>query len=319
MTLVRIVKNWQYPDLSRQTPNCKGVWDGIEFTEEAIAVCDYLVVLNCIPENLTVKCPKENVFAILQDPYYEDTRDWITKEKYKFSKIFTHFIPTKDTKYIQSHPCLPWHIKRTYDELVKNVIPEKSKAISWISSNKKDLAGQRKRMSFLQALKKDTSLSIDLFGKGINFIDDKWDGLAPYKYSIAIENTYSEDYWTEKIADCFLAYTLPIYYGCPNLEKYYPKNSFIRIDIDDPQGSLDKITEILETDPWEKHLSAIQQARELFLKKYHFFPYFADYINSIKDKKTTNLPKELVIIERYKMPLRNIIRRKATNLINKFK
>lgn len=315
MTLVRIVKNWDYPDLKRQTPNCKGVWDGIQYTEEAIAACDYLVVLNCIPENLTIKCPKENIFVIFQEPYYEDTCDWIIKEKHKFSKIFTHFIPIKDTKYIQSHPCLPWHIERTYDELVKNTVPEKIKAISWITSNKKDLPGQRKRMSFLQALKKDTSLSIDLFGKGINFIADKWDGLAPYRYSIAIENTCSNNYWTEKIADCFLTYTLPIYYGCPNLEKYFPKEAFIRIDINKPFESIEKIKEIIGKDPWEKRLPAIKQARELVLNKYQIFPYLSNYIKAFPKSNK----KDFVILERYHKPLYKKIKKRIKRFLDKMK
>ena len=64
---------------------------------------------------------------------------------------------------------------------------------------------------------------------GFKSIEDKWAGLAPYKYSLAIENAVTPDYWSEKIADCFLTWTLPIYYGCLNLEDYFPKQSFIRI------------------------------------------------------------------------------------------
>ena len=30
---------------------------------------------------------------------------------------------------------------------------------------------------------------------------------------------------SEKIADCFLAWTMPIYYGCPRIAEYFPAES----------------------------------------------------------------------------------------------
>ncbi|MFN3875524.1 MAG: hypothetical protein ACK4L7_06395, partial [Flavobacteriales bacterium] len=32
--------------------------------------------------------------------------------------------------------------------------------------------------------------------------------------------------------------TLPFYYGCPNVEDYFPPESFIRIDIREPEAAL---------------------------------------------------------------------------------
>jgi alpha(1,3/1,4) fucosyltransferase len=52
--------------------------------------------------------------------------------------------------------------------------------------------------------------------------------LSNYKFSICFENTHLEkDYISEKIFDCFLANTVPIYLGCPNINELIPKNSFI--------------------------------------------------------------------------------------------
>jgi len=34
--LVRIVKDWDWPDLRRQTPNQSGIWECIEFTLEPV-------------------------------------------------------------------------------------------------------------------------------------------------------------------------------------------------------------------------------------------------------------------------------------------
>ncbi len=142
-------------------------------------------------------------------------------------------------------------------------------------------------MRFYNRLSTDARFDIDYFGKGINEIKDKYQALAPYKYSIAIENSRSEHYWTEKIADCFLSYTIPIYYGCTNLSSYFPEKSFVQIDISNYQESSQVIAKILEEDIWEDRLNALKEARELVLNKYQLFPYISDLI-----EKRNNIPME---------------------------
>jgi hypothetical protein len=68
MTLVRIVKNWDWPDIMRQTPGSDGVWDGVRFTLEPVAECDYLIVLNRPAQDITVRCPPQHVWAVVQEP-----------------------------------------------------------------------------------------------------------------------------------------------------------------------------------------------------------------------------------------------------------
>jgi len=47
-------------------------------------------------------------------------------------------------------------------------------------------------------------------------------------FSICIENSSNRNYHTEKIIDAFLSKTVPIYWGCPNLEELgYDPNGFI--------------------------------------------------------------------------------------------
>jgi len=53
-------------------------------------------------------------------------------------------------------------------------------------------------------------------------------------FSICPENSSEENYLTEKIMDCFLTMTVPIYRGCSNFEKYFNPNGVIFFsDIDD--------------------------------------------------------------------------------------
>jgi glycosyltransferase involved in cell wall biosynthesis len=285
MVTVRIIKNYQWNgyDLIRQTPKSKGYWGNIHFTEEPVDECDYLVVLNFAKFDTTVVCPPENIWALMQEPYLPDIFPWVNKGHEHFAKVFIPSGSTFTDKYIPSHTCLPWFdydVESSYDNLLNICVPNKVSEISLVSSSKKVFPGHKARLEFIRFLQSTNIVDIDMFGRGINPIKNKWDALAPYKYSIAMENTKSAHYWTEKVADCFLAYTLPIYYGCTNLEDYFPSESFVRIDIANIKESMETIEQVVKNDIWKERLPAIKEARELILNKYQLFPFLADRIQA---------------------------------------
>jgi len=41
------------------------------------------------------------------------------------------------------------------------------------------------------------------------------------KFHIACENQDMPNMYSEKLLDCFKTYTIPIYFGCTNIEKYF--------------------------------------------------------------------------------------------------
>jgi hypothetical protein len=171
-----------------------------------------------------------------------------------------------------------------------------------------------KRLSFLRFIQKAGSLPIDLYGRAVRYIEDKWDGLAPYRYSIAVENATGPDYWTEKIADCFLTWTVPLYYGCSNLERYFPPDSFLRIDIDRPRGALETIRRAIDGDDWERRLPALEEARNRVLGQYQMFPYLAKLINS---EPHENRGKILQILPAYRRSLRTELVRRPLYKVRK--
>jgi hypothetical protein len=70
--------------------------------------------------------------------------------------------------------------------------------------------------------------------------DDKVDTLSGYKFSICFENTSYPGYVTEKIIDCLVAGTIPIYIGAPDIDDFVPAEAFIDmrkfkswVDLDD--------------------------------------------------------------------------------------
>ena len=118
----------------------------------------------------------------------------------------------------------------------KPEIYAKTKLISMISSNKGWTKGHKKRLEFIEKYKN----KVDLFGRGFKEIDKKEDGLKDYMFSIVIENDQYETYWSEKILDCFACGTIPIYYGAPDIEKFFDKNGIIDLNDNFDIDSLNK-------------------------------------------------------------------------------
>lgn len=68
---------------------------------------------------------------------------------------------------------------------------------------------------------------------------------SQYKFSIACENYQYEDYVTEKLIHAYMARTVPIYWGDPNVCNIFNPKSFINVsDFSSDEELLDKIKEI---------------------------------------------------------------------------
>lgn len=309
MTLVRIVKDWDWPDIMRQTPGGKGVWDDVCFTTGEVDECDALLVLNNrMKQEVRAVCPRGRVWALMQEPYHRGFTDWMVEGLDVFARVYTNYVPSGDPKYVISHPAIPWHVNRTFDQLTTQELPEKSGTLSWVVGNCRDLPGHLERLAFLRRLQMERDIPADLFGRAVRPIEDKWDGLAPYRFSLAVENTVADDYWTEKLADCFLSWTIPIYHGCPNLAQYFPSEAFISIDINKPCEALAVIRKIVKdgASEWERRLPALHEARRLILYHYQLFPVISKLL-LLEDGLSEE--RSLVIVPPYKRSLKARFRR----------
>lgn len=75
-------------------------------------------------------------------------------------------------------------------------------------------------------------------------------------FHIAIENTSIKNYFSEKIIDCFQSKTVPIYYGCKNIERYFNVEGILRVN------SAEEIVEVcnqLTPDDYVNMIPAINQ------------------------------------------------------------
>jgi hypothetical protein len=299
--LITLKKYAQYSD---QQFAC---WDGFAFTTELLPECDALLVFNTPAEIIQTRCYPENTVAFMMEPGIPGKHPWMFKRLEQYHQVYSPIKQSANTTL--SHGFLGWHFRQDYNFLKNLAIPVKNKAISCIASDLKQLEGHRLRLNFIKILRQQLP-QVDMFGRGINFLPDKMDGLLPYRYSVAMENTSEPYYFTEKINDCFLAWTIPVYYGCRNIGQYFPEKSFIQLDINEPDLAIKKIETLLADDDWESRVNALREARELVLERYN---PLAGAANILRQQGTRSEKKKVII-----KPVYSGLLNKITNAFNKF-
>jgi hypothetical protein len=288
------VSNDAFPcwPLIRQTPHSSGKWGNCCFIiNQALQECDYWVVYGALNKIETAVCPPENTILVTTEP--PSVQKYHSQFVKQFAAVITCHTGLDHSKVIHAQQGLPWHIGKVrkaskefefskryeYDELQKMESFPKRKELSVIASNMQITEGHRQRLRFVQQLAAHFGPRMEVFGRGIREVGDKWEAIAPYQYHIVIENSSFPDYWTEKLADTYLAGAYPLYYGCPNLERYFNQDAFTDIDINDVERSITIIEQCIKGDRYEKADYQIREARHLILDKYNLFPMLAEYIN----------------------------------------
>jgi len=121
-------------------------------------------------------------------------------------------------------------------------IYKKSKLVSLIASEKTYCEGHSYRHQIVNQLKEKHP--IDLWGRAYKAMPEGFKALAlaEYGFSIVVENSKYKDYFTEKIVDCFRTGTVPIYWGCENIQEYFDMDGIIVFnsipELDDILGSI---------------------------------------------------------------------------------
>ncbi|TDD76993.1 glycosyltransferase family 10 domain-containing protein [Flavobacterium caseinilyticum] len=269
--------------------------EGFLFFENSLQdrVWDMVIVYEGLKTELKIKCKQGGILFISGEPPYS-----MTYSTY-FLKQFDHLISSHpNLKHKNNHliqQALPWHIgighktkcvNYDYNDLIDMPLPKKNKKISIITSNKLIMPGHKQRMKFLNSIQTTFQNEIDVFGHGINPIDDKASALLDYQFNICVENSSINDYWTEKIADPFLGYCIPIYHGSKNISKYFDEDSLIKIDINNIEASLKTIENVLlKSDKlYLEKFEYLIASRNKILLEYNLFnalkSFYIDTINN---------------------------------------
>lgn len=106
---------------------------------------------------------------------------------------------------------------------------EKTRLTSLIASAKRSQPGHVARHSTIDWARAE-GLDLDALGGGYAPFADKHEGLAPYRFSVVIENVREPNYFSEKLIDAILCETVPIYLGCPNIADFMDTSGMILCD-----------------------------------------------------------------------------------------
>ena len=109
-----------------------------------------------------------------------------------------------------------------------------------------------------------------------------------------------------------LGLTLPFYAGCPNASDYFPADSFVPIDMRDPDQAIETIRRAIADNEYEKRLPAIREARRRVLYEHNLFAVLSREIGRMHDE--TPASADALIYSRYALRRR----RPGTRLADAF-
>ena len=241
---------------------------------DVVVFTDYSVDLH----NINFK----NIALLIESPEItKQSYDYVFNNIDKYDLILTHnkklLDINKDKVKLNLHGTTWLH--ESYQKIYK-----KSKICSIIASNKTITSGHKLRHSILEYLVKE-NINVDKYGG--NFIklsnsttkpytkyhtakhisNEKILGLKDYMFSIVIENSKEDYYFTEKLTDCLLSGTIPIYWGCPSIGDFFNIKGMIIFD------TLDELKEILNNLTIEKYKSMELYIKENFEKAKEYNEY----------------------------------------------
>ncbi|NET04303.1 MAG: glycosyltransferase [Merismopedia sp. SIO2A8] len=295
--------------LWQQTPTPFGVWGNIQMLAQA-AQPDFLLMyqfnfprpapqlpwwkrLRQKPKppapdvnSLLRGVPKERIIFLLREPPLDEV---IKRNKFNYeaAKQYCGYISGPDD-FAPTPDYMPaiWYHANSFRELNEMGVPPKEKTCSWITSGINRTASHRQRLEFLRQLQASET-SLDLYGRNLpswsnssGELKNKWYGMAPYYYNLAVENYASNDWYvSEKLWDSLLAWCLPIYYGGAAADKLLPPGSFLRLPSLDEKG-IAYIKEVTATpDAWHQAKEAIAEARQIILHKLNLLNWLSDFVD----------------------------------------
>ena len=325
---------------NRQLPHDDYIWKNYQFfINQEVKEPDFWVVYSKGERKTeTAFCAPENTLFVTGEPetVYHYSKGFVNQ----FGRVLSVQAKINHKNMLMSQPAQPWHIGKItkqyeggikdasevrytqdYDSL-KVAKPEKTKLISVITSNKAFTKGHRERIDFVQKLKAHYGDKLDLYGWGFNDFADKWDVIAPYKYHICLENSSYLHYWTEKLADCYLGNAFPFYYGAPNVDEYFSKDAFRRIDLHNVDEAIKVIDKALDEDLYGKSIEAIERAKHLVLDQYNLFNLLVEQFeqmnpNAKKVRYTIKSDREFVDWEKARVMIWGRIKNRILNKLSK--
>ncbi len=291
---------------------------GLRFVNDDMLGADWLVTTYDIKHAILTQVPRTRRVLIHTEPDTKLAPDYVNQYGIL---VAPQFIAGFTGIWHQGHGALPAAFARdtakpgfpmvyTHAELVALQPPQKRDAIAAVVSRKSLLPGHRRRLRFLKMLKEALGDRVEIFGTGIRQLPVKADAILPYKYHLALENTVMPSYWTEKVADAFLGFALPLVSGPPDLSRWFPEDSFVPIDLADTAKAIETVVSAIDNDIYADRLPAIVEARRRVLDDERLCPMIVRVIAAHPDA-TPRLAEPQTILPAPRLPLMGRIRREV--------
>jgi len=283
MIRIKMLCNWaSSKELCNEWSNmCKDMfkWKNIEITWDDNNI-DYYIILN-YPQDHEYYEPKKTI--IFQMEPSVAIKHW-GKWSHPDEKLFM---------FVGSHKNILNAVQlqiRTIPHLFPDV--RENKLISILSFKAHDI-GHIKRLNFIKQLEIKKLNLIDVYGKenyhnfnnykGKVIENSKEKCFEKYKYCFQAENNSEYNYATEKIWEPIVCECLCFYWGCPNLEDYINSAAFVRLNLDDIDGSIHIIKTAIEEDWWSQRIEMIREEKKKIINELGFFPTVKKIISNQKE------------------------------------
>jgi hypothetical protein len=204
----------------------------------------------------------ETIFLLIDHPFFQRPLG-DTTTRYIAVQCEPEAIIHSRQAFIDNHKTFDTIL--SYDEEILKVCPNARPYVwgtSWISSptyNAINVSRKKQQASCLTGMKELTpahtyrkllynsqlSLNVSMpitwfrsskgavlpnFGNNPLIGDSKDPLFLDYQFSVVIENCRLNNYFTEKLVDCLITKTIPIYYGCPNISKWFDTRGWIILE-----------------------------------------------------------------------------------------
>ncbi len=160
-----------------------------------------------------------------------------------------HRILTRDQTLLRQIPNGVFH-SHTFAsvEEIEGIDTTKARLVSLIASGKRDHEGHKMRHRLVEQIRAE-GLPVDIMGRGYAPFDRKEEGLAPYRYSVVIENSREPAYISEKLLDACLCRTIPIYWGAPDVSDFVDPSGLILCETEEEVMSALRTLETRDSTP----------------------------------------------------------------------
>lgn len=251
-----------------------------------IKKADVWIVFEDLKEEIEYcEVPKENVIYLNNETSFKKNHffeDHMVEFLNQFNYTYGCY-PNLKPNHINTFPFLPWMIHANHGDSIFNKTnlnydfftnfknTEKEIELSVICSSKKNTENHKLRIEFLNILKNHFKDNLQWFGNGFNEIENKFEVISKSKYHIVLENDSKHNLVSEKLYDAYLGLSLPIYYGAPNINEYFDKNSFETININDVSGSIAIIENAIKNNLYENNSNLLHLEKEKVLNDYNLY------------------------------------------------